>query len=326
VGAVRHRQLIFWLSLVVALEMAVGVVALAVRTEDGRAHSALFAGSVPLRSRNDGVLAGGGFNNRRGSSGSPTTRATGAPATVVTSAPAQTPTTGGAAVTTPTTAAPGTTATTQRMPGTTATTRPAPASTSPSSGRPGTTAAPPATTATSGPAATGSKGHSNVQTDPAGDTVVDGTHDPIKEGRADIVRAAAAYEPGKISLAMQVAQPTDPRTDPKWAGDSTFATWSLDTNGDGTPDFDIQYYFDGGEFGGTVSRPGSEGVVCDADSAGYSPDGYWLTVASSCLGNPASISFRVTMFYDTNPKDPNADVASDVTPNGGLSFPVTRPN
>ncbi|HEV8623947.1 MAG TPA: hypothetical protein VG034_05765 [Acidimicrobiia bacterium] len=323
------------MSFLVALNMAIGVVALAVRSEDRRqrARTTQFAGSVgiPLDPDNGGVLAGGNFSSRRGSSGSSaTTRATGAAgaAATTTTAPGgagPSPTTGPAA-TTPSTAAPGTTATTQRTTGTTATTRPAPAGTSTSSGRPGASAAPSTTTATSGPAAAGRQGHQSAQTDPTGDTFVDGTQDPIKEGRADIVRAGAAYEPGKIILAMQVAQPTDPRTDARWAGDSTFANWSLDTNGDGTPDFDIQYYFDGDELGGTVSRPGSEEVVCEATTAVYSPDGYALAVTPSCLGDPASFSYRVTMYYDTNPKDANADVASDVTPNGGLSFPVSRPN
>jgi hypothetical protein len=346
VGAVRRRELIRLVSFLVALNMAIGVVALAVRSEDQRerARTTQFAGSVgiPLDPDNGGVLAGGNFSSRRGSSGSSTTtRATGAPAgaAATTTAPGgagpspttapggagPSPTTGPAA-TTPSTAAPGTTATTQRTAGTTATTRPAPAGTSTSSGRPGASAAPSTTTATSGPAAAGPQGHRNAQTDPTGDTFVDGTQDPIKEGRADIVRAGAAYEPGKILLAMQVAQPTDPRTDSHWAGESTFANWSVDTNGDGTPDFDIQYYFDGNELGGTVSRPGSEDEVCQATAAAYSPDGYALAVTPSCLGDPASFSYRVTMYYDTNPKDANADVASDVTPNGGLSFPVSRPN
>ncbi|MCA1846234.1 MAG: hypothetical protein LC792_24180, partial [Actinobacteria bacterium] len=332
VGAVRHRELIRLLALVVALDMAIGVVALAVRSEGGpgRARTTQFAGSVPLDPAHGGILAGGNFDNRRGPGSSSTTRATGAPATPSTTGRGGTPgsggpapTTGGPAVTTPSTAGPGTTATTQRPPATTATTQAASTGTTPSTGRPGAGKASSATTATSGPAA---GRHESAQTDPAGDTFVDGTQDPIKETRADIVRARAAYGPGAITLTFQVAQPTDPRTDAKWASDSTFADWSVDTNGDGTPEFDIQYYFDGDTLGGTVSPPGSEDVVCEADTAGYGPDGYSLTVAPACLGNPASFSYRVTTFYDTNPKDANADVASDVTPNGGLSFPVTRPS
>ena len=162
--------------------------------------------------------------------------------------------------------------------------------------------------------------------DPAGDTVVDGTQDPIKEGRADIVRTRAVYQPGKITLGVQVDQPSDPSKDERWAGDATFVSWSIDTNGDANPDFDVQYYFDAGEFGGTVTRSGQPEaeLVCEADTASYGSTGYSLTIPSSCLGDPASFSYRVTTYYDTNPKDENADVASDVAPNGGLSFPISR--
>jgi hypothetical protein len=162
--------------------------------------------------------------------------------------------------------------------------------------------------------------------DPAGDAFVDGTQDPIKEGRADIVRSRAVYQPGSITFGMQVDQPSDPGKDERWAGESTFANWSIDTNGDGTIDFDVQYFIDEGKFGGAVSKPGSAEpeIVCEVDTAGYGPDGYSVTIPSSCLGDPASFQYRVTMYYDTNPKDENADVASDVAPNGGLSFPISR--
>jgi hypothetical protein len=162
--------------------------------------------------------------------------------------------------------------------------------------------------------------------DPAGDTVVDGTQDPIKEGRADIVRSRAVYQPGKISFVIQVEQPSDPGKDERWAGDSTFANWAIDTNGDGTADFDVQYYIDEGKYGGAVSKPGAAGpeIVCEVDTAGYGPEGYSITIPSSCLGDPASFQYRVTINYDTNPKDENADVASDVAPNGGQSLPIGR--
>jgi hypothetical protein len=187
--------------------------------------------------------------------------------------------------------------------------------------------APPATTATTQPAAGGGQPGTTSLTDPAGDTTVDGTSDPIEERRADIVRAGAVYEADRIILAMQLAQPTDPRTDPHWAGDATFASWSLDTNDDGRSDYDVQFFLDEGQIAGTVSRPGSSGpeVLCDVTPAAYNPDGYGLTVDPSCVGNPASFTYRVEMNYDTNPKDENADVAFDATPNGGWSFRVARP-
>jgi hypothetical protein len=164
-----------------------------------------------------------------------------------------------------------------------------------------------------------------VVDDPAGDTVVDGTQKAIKEPRGDILRAGAAYRAGFIAFVMQVQQSVDPRTDERWAGDWTYAVWSVDTNGDGAPDYDIQYYFLDGQLGGAVARPNSTDLLCDIESA-YGPDGYTAIVDPACLGNPASFSYRLTMYYDLNPKDDNADVAADVAPNGGMSFPVSRPN
>ncbi|HYT38719.1 MAG TPA: hypothetical protein VEN99_04370 [Acidimicrobiia bacterium] len=163
--------------------------------------------------------------------------------------------------------------------------------------------------------------------DPAGDTFVDGTNDPITESRADIVRTAAGYGPGGITFTMQVQTPGDPRQDKKWSSASTFVDWAVDTNGDGQPDYEIQYSLDAGTLGGDVSRPGDEtgATLCNVSAATYGADGYSITVDPACLGNPGSFSYRTTMYYDTNPKDDNADVASDVAPNGGMSFPIARP-
>jgi hypothetical protein len=166
-------------------------------------------------------------------------------------------------------------------------------------------------------------------TDPAGDTFVDGTPDPITAAPADVVRAGATYEPGAITFAYAVGQADDPRTDPKWASESTYAAFDIDTNGDGKPDFEVQYSYDGKAFAGEVIRPGdadSAPPVCDAAGAGYQSGAYWVTIPPSCIGDPPSFTFRLTTYYDTNPKNDNADVASDVAPNGGMSFPVTRPS
>ena len=323
-GAVRHRELIRLLALVVALDMSAGVVAVAVRSTRSEHGPTQFAGStgIPLDTEN-GILAGGSFDKRRGPSGSSTTRGTEAPATSATTAAgvAPPPTTGVPEPTTSSTAAPGTTATTARPPGTTGPTR-APGGTTASS-KPPPVASPPVTTAT-GP--NGVERNGGKMSDAGGDTFIDGTQDPIKEARADIVRTRAVYEPGKITLGLQVEQPSDPSKDERWVGDATFVSWSVDTNGDGNPDYDVQYFFDGEALGGTVSRGGqSEAeVVCEVNTASYGATGYSLVIPSSCLGDPASFSYRVTTYYDTNPKDENADVASDVAPNGGMSFPISR--
>ncbi|HEV7864596.1 MAG TPA: hypothetical protein VGR20_17950 [Acidimicrobiia bacterium] len=162
--------------------------------------------------------------------------------------------------------------------------------------------------------------------DPVGDTFVDGTQRPITESRGDIVQTGAAYGPGGLTFSMQVHRPADPRQDSRWSGDSTFALWEADTNGDAVTDYEIQFYIDEGSFGGSVSRPGDPAgsSLCDV-AATYGSDGYSVTIDPTCLGKPASFAYRATMYYDTNPKDENADVVSDVAPNGGLSFPVTSP-
>ena len=224
--------------------------------------------------------------------------------------------TGSAATTGP---APESTTTTSRPAGATRTTSGTAPAAKPAS-------APAAATGTA--AATPDAGRPGVLSDPAGDTFVDGSQKPVSESRADIVKAGAAYGPGGITFAMQVQRPTDPRTDERWAADSTYAQWSLDTNGDSAPDFEVQYFFvDEENLGGSVSRPSQEGEpVCEATAVAYSDDAYALTVDPACLGNPASFSFRATMFYDTNPADEDADVISDLAPNGGWSFPVARPS
>ena len=162
--------------------------------------------------------------------------------------------------------------------------------------------------------------------DPAGDTFVDGTQDPITEGRADIVRSRAVYEPERITFVVQVEEPSEPTKDERWASDSTFAKWEIDTNGDGTTDFDVQYYIDKGTYAGAVSKPGAAQpeIICEVGTATYGPEGYSVTIPAYCLDDPASFQYRVTMYYDTDPKDESANVASDVAPNGGLSVPISR--
>ena len=342
-GAIRHRQLIQVLAFAVAVNLAVGVVALSDR-RDGRdaVRTTLVAGSIgiPLNDETGArMLAGANLKGRRSSKKS--SDATVAAGVSSTTRPPDNAVAAGPTATDPPT-------TTSRPPEMTTSTRPMPASTTTTIRAPGARRRPgrqppverrrrvalqararpppPATTATSGPAAANREGQRVAMTDPAGDTVVDGTTHPIKEARADIVRATGVYRSDGIVFAMQVQQPTDPRTDARWAGDSTFAAWFLDTNGDRTADYEIQYSVYGGRLGGTVTRAGQDGkALCDASAAGYGPDGYVVAVDPACLGNPASFSYAVTLYYDTNPKDDNAEVASDVAPNGGMSFPIARP-
>ena len=146
------------------------------------------------------------------------------------------------------------------------------------------------------------------------------------EPRADVVAAHVSYETGKIVFAVRIGQWVDPRQDPNWASDSTYVSWEIDTNGDGKPDYEVQYFLSEGTPVAGVSRAGDDtgDSVCNAE-AGFANDGYAVALDPACFNGPASFSYRVTMNYDSDPKNENADVITDVAPDGGLSHPVARP-
>jgi len=164
-------------------------------------------------------------------------------------------------------------------------------------------------------------------TDAVGDTVSNGTTTKVAVPQADLVAASATYRAGQITLTARVRQPSDPVAT-GW-GDSTFLTWQLDTNGDGKPDDDIQYYLDSGELVGDVTRtgtPDSAAPLCHVSSANYAAaTGYTVVVDPKCVGNPNAFSYRVTTYYDTKPGDDKAPVATDVVPDTGFSAPIKKP-
>lgn len=322
-GPVRHRHLVNWLSLAVALQLSVALVGLAARAGRGvdpRAGTELSAG----KAQNVNILAGTEIAKRRGAPQSESPSSTTAPAAVAAAgdgpmsppAPPQSVTTAAAPVTTapPTSAPP-----TRSGPSTTGA---GPRAAAP---RPGAATAPAAGT---GPAAAGDKGQPGTLVDPAGDTVADGSRTPSRDARADIVRAGAAYRPEGVTFALQVQRPADPRTDERWGSHSTYVQWEVDTNGDSLPDFEVQYHLvDGQNLGGSVSKPGDGGEpVCGLRAGTYGAEGYKITVDPACLGNPEAISYRATLYYDTNPSDDNAEVVTDSAPDGGWSPPVARPS
>jgi hypothetical protein len=190
---------------------------------------------------------------------------------------------------------------------------PANASTTPTSGPPkGTT-----------PSST--SGVWTVIDDATGDTVVDATQAPQANARADIVQSRGANTTKGIGLAVKVAQPVDPTKDPTWASDSTFVAWEVDTSGDGKPDFEIEYFVEGGKLVAGVNRVTSSGnqAACEAE-AGYMSDNYMVGIDPGCLGSPASLSYRATMYYATDPSNQNTDSIADVSPDGGMSPAVRR--
>ena len=168
---------------------------------------------------------------------------------------------------------------------------------------------------------------SQTVSDPTGDTTSDGTGNTMAQPQADIVRAQANWSAKAVVFAVQVAQPVNPGQDKNWAGDSTYIDWMLDTNGDGGPDFEVQYFFDPkGGLVADVSKAGdtSGTSACPAE-AGYTADGYTVAIDPACLGNPATVAFRVTTYYDPDPANPNGSLATDTSPDGGYSGPISKP-
>jgi len=158
--------------------------------------------------------------------------------------------------------------------------------------------------------------------------VVDGASDVINtitssifdNPRADITGASLEYAPGWIRMKVQVKNGTDPLKDDAWS-DRSDAEWVLDTNADGMPEYTVEFASDKGELYGAVfdvNKP-DEKSLCDADSASYTPqDGYTLVLDPACIGKPEKLGYAVAMFFDTNPKDDKAPMATDRVPDQGF--------
>jgi hypothetical protein len=313
------------------------------------------------RTQSGGILAGGSFSKRRRSSGQPSGQpsgpptaqrsagTTGAPAPAIANLPSlATPSSARPPVTSSggsSSAKPrgGTTGPAAGQPATAAMSGPTADSTAPAAtaepdqappadggDRPSgvaPTSAPP--TPTSGPAKgttpSSTSGVWTVLDDATGDTVLDSTQAPQANPRADVVQSRGANTTKGIGLAVKVAQPVDPTKDPTWASDSTFVAWEVDTTGDGKPDFEIEYFVDGGKLVGGVNKvtAGGNQAACEAE-AGFMNDNYLVGIDPGCLGSPASFSYRATVYYAADPGNPNGDSIADTSPDGGMSPAIRR--
>jgi ribosomal protein L24E len=157
--------------------------------------------------------------------------------------------------------------------------------------------------------------------DPKGD-VADEDGAPLTEARADVTAASVEYRPGEIAFTLNVAQPSDPRTDPNWDGGDSFALWVLDTNADQDPDFAVALVADHGLLIPGVVKPSNMEEVLCLGSGTYDGVSYGAVIAPSCIGNPASFGWGAGMFYKTA----NGTVAIDGAPDGdNLAGPISAP-
>ena len=164
-------------------------------------------------------------------------------------------------------------------------------------------------------------------TDPTGDvTADDEAETPVNEPRADVTATSAEYRPNEIALTVNVARPTDPRTDPNWADGASFALWGLDTTGDNDSDYLVTLINAGGYVTSGVIRADDPGTVLCLGGATYDGMTYTATIDPACVGNPASFTWGGGMVYDTKPADENSPLAGDGAPDGdAMAGPLQAP-
>jgi hypothetical protein len=167
-------------------------------------------------------------------------------------------------------------------------------------------------------------------TDAVGDTIDRNTNDKLGSPATDIVAATVESGAGGVVLSFKTQQMNDPATDPNWASLNTFVSWQLDGNNDQKPETLIRYSLDRdkpGTITGEVTYwpgPGVPAKHCDAVSTFNPTTGYTMTFDPACMGNPASINYRVQLTYDTKPgpAGTKTPLAFDVVPDTGLAGPV----
>jgi hypothetical protein len=165
-------------------------------------------------------------------------------------------------------------------------------------------------------------------TDPVADVINRDSNDKLPSARTDIVSATVDSGAQGILLSFRTQELGDPATDANWASPNTFVSWQIDSTGDGKVDDLIRFSADRDTPGAITgdlthwSGPGIPATHCDAAGTFDPAAGYTLTIDPACMGNPASISYRVQLTYDTSPGRPKPPLAFDVAPDQGLAGPV----
>ena len=165
-------------------------------------------------------------------------------------------------------------------------------------------------------------------TDPVGDVINRDTNDKLQSPPTDIVSTTVESGAQGIVLTFKTQEAADPITSAHWASPNTFVSWQIDSTGDGKVDDLVRFSLDrdiAGRILGEVthfSGPGQPAKHCDVPATFNPTTGYTLTIQPSCMANPAAISYRVLLTYDTNPGGTKPPLAFDVVPDQGLAGPV----
>jgi hypothetical protein len=167
-----------------------------------------------------------------------------------------------------------------------------------------------------------------ILTDPVADVINRETNDKLQSAPTDIVSVTVDSGAQGIVLTFKTQEAPDPLTSAHWASPNTFVSWQVDSTGDGKVDDLIRFSLDrdtAGRIAGDLthwSGPGQPAKHCDVPATYNPTTGYTLTIQPSCMANPAAISYRVQLTYDTNPSGTKPPLAFDVVPDQDLHGPV----
>ena len=155
--------------------------------------------------------------------------------------------------------------------------------------------------------------------DPTGDTRELGSPNARPEPRADITQLCVEYG-YSLRVAVVVAQPTNPATDPGWgeSGDSRLEV-GIDTDDDA--DLELLLAADGEEFA-LVRNDVTDQAVCAAPFY-VIPTGYAVELSRNCLGTD-TVAVSALMVYDPAPAPTTGPLIADLAPDAGFVPRVSR--
>ncbi len=157
----------------------------------------------------------------------------------------------------------------------------------------------------------------------AGDAVTISDPADFANPRGDIRQVGVGSGPsGSLIFTMQVEQYTAPATDPSWLNGNTFATWALDTSGDGEAELGIDIFDLGSTLVAEVYDYESFAFVCDAVATSDSvTKTYTATVAlPGCFGDVKRPAVAGLFVYDGGV---NGNI--DLAPSDGTLVRFNRP-
>lgn len=137
--------------------------------------------------------------------------------------------------------------------------------------------------------------------DAAQDVYDRSTQSIVPRPEADILAACFIHDTDVLEISVRVAEPTDPATHPAWADFNTAVGAAVDTNDDGTEEFDVNYgRFGDGRVGVTVFHHDTRELRCTAEGL-YDGVRYRMLIPTSCIGDPAQVSAAAFIIFDSSP-------------------------